>query len=96
MSTISKLSIQGVRSFTPDDAQVIAFRKPLTLIVGSNGSGKTVRRQPLAPAPRRAALTRRARAQGAPTAEYTRARACTRAHRFLTAPGSSCAATRSP
>ena len=41
MSTINKLSIQGIRSFSPDDPQVIAFRKPLTLIVGSNGSGKT-------------------------------------------------------
>lgn len=43
MSTINKLQIQGIRSFSPDDPQVIAFRKPLTLIVGSNGSGKTVR-----------------------------------------------------
>ena len=42
MSTINKLSIQGIRSFSPDDPQVIAFRKPLTLIVGSNGAGKTV------------------------------------------------------
>ena len=41
MSTISKLSIQGIRSFDPNDAQVIAFHKPLTLICGSNGAGKT-------------------------------------------------------
>ena len=43
MSTINKLQIAGIRSFSPDDPQVIAFRKPLTLIVGSNGSGKTVK-----------------------------------------------------
>jgi DNA repair protein RAD50 len=47
MSTINKLQIAGIRSFSPDDPQVIAFRKPLTLIVGSNGSGKTVRLLPV-------------------------------------------------
>jgi DNA repair protein RAD50 len=41
MSTISKLSIQGIRSFEPHREQVIKFQKPLTLIVGSNGAGKT-------------------------------------------------------
>eukprot|EP01050_Picozoa_sp_SAG11_P031836 SAG11_NODE_10067_length_859_cov_1.118421_1_plen_112_part_00 len=41
MATIKKLSIQGIRSFSPDDPQVIQFQKPLTLIVGSNGAGKT-------------------------------------------------------
>ena len=44
MSTIEKLSIQGIRSFGPDDTdkQVIQFFKPLTLILGPNGTGKTV------------------------------------------------------
>eukprot|EP01048_Picozoa_sp_COSAG05_P001592 COSAG05_NODE_55_length_23493_cov_709.337907_2_plen_141_part_00 len=41
MSTINKLSIDGIRSFASGDPQVIAFKKPLTLIVGSNGAGKT-------------------------------------------------------
>lgn len=44
MSTIKKLSIQGIRSFGPEDRdkQVIAFFCPLTLILGQNGTGKTV------------------------------------------------------
>jgi DNA repair protein RAD50 len=46
MSTIEKLSIDGIRSFRSDNPQVIAFRKPLTLIVGSNGAGKTVSATP--------------------------------------------------
>ncbi|XXH05525.1 hypothetical protein Hte_011955 [Hypoxylon texense] len=41
MSMIEKLSIQGVRSFSPFDRQNIQFNTPLTLIVGYNGSGKT-------------------------------------------------------
>lgn len=42
MASISKLSIRGVRSFSPnDDEQVIGFCFPLTIIVGSNGCGKT-------------------------------------------------------
>jgi DNA repair protein RAD50 len=43
MSSIEKLLIQGVRSFGPDHPEVIEFYTPLTLIVGHNGSGKTVR-----------------------------------------------------
>lgn len=45
MSTIEKLSIQGIRSFGHEDTdkQVVEFFKPLTLIVGHNGAGKTVR-----------------------------------------------------
>jgi hypothetical protein len=43
MASIGKLSVQGVRSFDPGAAQVIAFDKPLTVILGPNGSGKTVR-----------------------------------------------------
>ncbi|KAK4658448.1 DNA repair protein rad50 [Podospora pseudocomata] len=41
MSRIEKLSILGVRSFSPHEQQAIAFNTPLTLIVGYNGSGKT-------------------------------------------------------
>lgn len=42
MSRIEKLSILGVRSFGPQHQETIAFNTPLTLIVGYNGSGKTV------------------------------------------------------
>eukprot|EP00897_Mesotaenium_endlicherianum_P009253 jgi/Mesen1/8356/ME000463S07798 len=41
MSTIDKMLIKGIRSFSPDNGTVIAFYKPLTLIVGPNGAGKT-------------------------------------------------------
>lgn len=41
MSAVYKLSIQGIRSFDSNDRETIQFGKPLTLIVGSNGSGKT-------------------------------------------------------
>ncbi|CDO92786.1 unnamed protein product [Kluyveromyces dobzhanskii CBS 2104] len=41
MSAIYKLSIQGIRSFDSNDRETIEFGRPLTLIVGSNGSGKT-------------------------------------------------------
>ena len=41
MATINKLAIMGIRSFNPDEEQVIKFQRPLTLIVGSNGAGKT-------------------------------------------------------
>ncbi|KAJ3081194.1 DNA repair protein rad50, partial [Quaeritorhiza haematococci] len=42
MSSIEKLQIRGIRSFSPDDADnIIQFFTPLTLIVGHNGSGKT-------------------------------------------------------
>lgn len=34
--------IKGVRSFSPNNQGVIEFYKPLTLIVGHNGAGKTV------------------------------------------------------
>ena len=45
MSKIDKMSIMGIRSFGPEDSdrQIIHFFSPLTLIVGPNGSGKTVR-----------------------------------------------------
>ncbi|GBG87082.1 hypothetical protein CBR_g44539 [Chara braunii] len=41
MSTIDKMLIKGIRSFSPENNDVIIFFKPLTLIVGSNGAGKT-------------------------------------------------------
>ena len=41
MSSIEKLSIQGIRSFSPHEEQKIEFVKPLTLILGQNGAGKT-------------------------------------------------------
>ncbi|OII74684.1 uncharacterized protein cubi_00237 [Cryptosporidium ubiquitum] len=41
MSSLEKLIICGVRSFSPDRREGIAFEKPITLIVGQNGSGKT-------------------------------------------------------
>ncbi|KAI7751947.1 hypothetical protein M8C21_008269, partial [Ambrosia artemisiifolia] len=41
MSTIDKMLIKGIRSFDPENRNVITFFKPLTLIVGPNGAGKT-------------------------------------------------------
>ena len=42
MASINKLSVRGVRSFSPEDAeQVLEFYMPLTVIVGANGCGKT-------------------------------------------------------
>ncbi|KAM0719801.1 hypothetical protein Q7P37_003935 [Cladosporium fusiforme] len=41
MSRIEKLQILGVRSFDNSRAESIHFTPPLTLIVGTNGSGKT-------------------------------------------------------
>jgi DNA repair protein RAD50 len=41
MTSLDKLSISGVRAYSPDAEQVIQFFHPLTIIVGSNGSGKT-------------------------------------------------------
>ena len=42
MSLIDRMSILGIRSFGPEDKQTIVFDKPLTLILGPNGTGKTV------------------------------------------------------
>ena len=39
MSSITSLSIRGIRSFGPDDSATIQFSKPLTVIVGANGCG---------------------------------------------------------
>ena len=41
MSCLEKLLIRGIRSFSPDEASVIEFGSPLTVIVGANGCGKT-------------------------------------------------------
>jgi len=41
MSTIEKLAIRGIRAFAPSEEQKIEFGKPLTLILGQNGAGKT-------------------------------------------------------
>jgi len=41
MASINKLSVRGVRSFSPEDAeQVLEFYMPLTVIVGQMGAGK--------------------------------------------------------
>jgi len=39
----TELAIRGVRSFDSHTVNIIQFFKPLTVIVGYNGSGKTVR-----------------------------------------------------
>lgn len=41
MSSIEKLKIVGIRSFSPTTENVIQFHTPLTIIVGHNGAGKT-------------------------------------------------------
>ena len=41
MSKIDKLSILGIRSFDNTRSESITFFSPLTLVVGTNGSGKT-------------------------------------------------------
>lgn len=41
MAMINKLSIRGVRSFSPERDEVIEFYSPFTIIVGKNGCGKT-------------------------------------------------------
>ena len=43
MSRLLKLSIRGIRAFSPYEEVKIEFFRPLTLIQGPNGSGKTVR-----------------------------------------------------
>lgn len=42
MSSIHKLGIIGIRSYSPEEEVVLKFFKPLTLILGKNGAGKTV------------------------------------------------------
>ena len=41
MSRLQKLSIRGIRSFSPYSSYTLEFQRPLTLIQGHNGSGKT-------------------------------------------------------
>lgn len=41
MAQLQKLSIQGIRAFSPEHPEVIEFYSPLTIIVGANGCGKT-------------------------------------------------------
>lgn len=41
MSRVRRLSIRGVRNFSDDTEETIRFTRPLTLIVGQNGVGKT-------------------------------------------------------
>ncbi|VFQ75595.1 unnamed protein product [Cuscuta campestris] len=41
MSTVDKMLIKGIRSFDPENKNVVTFFRPLTLIVGPNGAGKT-------------------------------------------------------
>ena len=44
MSRLQKMSIRGIRSFSPYEEIKIEFFRPLTLIQGHNGCGKTVRK----------------------------------------------------
>ena len=41
MASVLRLAISGIRSFSDETQETIQFGKPLTLIVGTNGSGKT-------------------------------------------------------
>lgn len=41
MTTIDKVALCGVRSYDPNGLVVIKFFKPLTIILGNNGCGKT-------------------------------------------------------
>ena len=41
MCSVEKMLIRGIRSFGPHNDNTIEFFKPLTIIVGPNGSGKT-------------------------------------------------------
>ncbi len=43
MSRIKNLEIRGIRSFDPNETQAMTFYTPLTIIVGKNGCGKTVK-----------------------------------------------------
>lgn len=40
MSSVDKLQIRGIRSFSPNRDETIEFYSPLTMIVGANGCGK--------------------------------------------------------
>jgi DNA repair protein RAD50 len=49
MAALEKLLIRGIRSFDDKAASVIEFYSPVTVIVGHNGSGKTVSWYPILP-----------------------------------------------
>lgn len=40
MSSVDKLQIRGIRSFSPNRDETIEFYAPLTMIVGANGCGE--------------------------------------------------------
>jgi predicted ATPase len=42
MSSVDKLQIRGIRSFSPNRDETIEFYAPLTMIVGANGCGKNL------------------------------------------------------
>lgn len=42
-AALEKLAIRGIRSFDDKRVEVVEFFTPVTVIVGQNGSGKTVR-----------------------------------------------------
>lgn len=41
MSKLKKITIKGIRSFSPFEQNTVEFFSPFTLIVGTNGTGKT-------------------------------------------------------
>lgn len=41
MSSLKRMAIQGIRSFSPDDEALIEWATPLTVISGANGTGKS-------------------------------------------------------
>lgn len=41
MTSLRKLGLRGVRSYSQQSEESIEFLKPLTIIVGANGAGKT-------------------------------------------------------
>ena len=41
MTTLTRLGVQGIRSFSSEKMESLEFERPVTLIVGHNGAGKT-------------------------------------------------------
>ncbi|SOV12182.1 DNA repair protein RAD50, putative [Plasmodium gaboni] len=41
MTTLEKIGIQGIRSYSDEDVEVLEFSTPITIIYGNNGSGKS-------------------------------------------------------
>ncbi|CAG9770759.1 unnamed protein product [Ceutorhynchus assimilis] len=41
MAVLERLCIRGIRSFSPNEEEKVKFTRPLTLILGQNGCGKT-------------------------------------------------------